>query len=193
MAIQYLLAKSNRTLAVLLGGSFIFLGLGSTPLAAIATPLVKQTSQPSIFQEPPYNRTPRETAPLPTTAPTPATTPAPTELLPQPEPRPDGVVNLAGNRVTIQMVNETGAAVSYQVVGDTEVRTLAGRTTVTLRDLPAPTTLTFRRQDQGLLVVTLRANAPNPGTLIVNLDETTDFAADRTTLNISELGEVFLN
>jgi hypothetical protein len=165
-------------------GSGIALGLLSVPMVSVAASLAQRNPEPGIFQEPPYNRTPP-----------PATTPSVPEsqVQIQPEPEPNASVTIAGERVTIQLVNQTGAEISYQVVGDTEFRTLAGRETVTLRDLPVPTTLTFRRQDQGLLSVTLQPDNPVLGTLVLNLDETTDFAADRTTLNVNEAGEVFLN
>ncbi|NJR14715.1 MAG: hypothetical protein HC785_02740 [Calothrix sp. CSU_2_0] len=62
---------------------------------------------------------------------------------------------------------------------------------VSLQGLSTPTNVTFYRQDRGLLMVTPRSSAQ--GTLEVTLQETTDFAMDRTALRIENNGAVYLN
>lgn len=79
---------------------------------------------------------------------------------------------------------------SYQVVGDTQERTLPGQTNITLQALKIPATITFYRQDRGLLRVRPQAS---PGLLSVTFTETTDLGADKNVLMIQESGSVFLN
>jgi hypothetical protein len=124
--------------------------------------------------------------------------PAPLASQPQPQnlaqvtPTPDSAMTPVNGKVSIRFVNETGAAIEYQVVGDTEYRTLAGNSEMTLQGLPVPTTLTFRRKDAGLLQVRFQADSPS-GTIVVNVSATTDFALDRTTLYIDRDGRIFFN
>ncbi len=96
-------------------------------------------------------------------------------------------------RVTIMLMNETYAPITYQAIGDTAPRTLAGRTSVTLRGLRAPTTLTFDRQDSGLLRVYPQVSSVTPGELEVKLSETTDLGVDKTALRVEGNGAVSLN
>lgn len=103
---------------------------------------------------------------------------------------PKAQVTLTGNRITITLTNKTNAAISYQAIGDTQIRTLPGRGTVTLQGLQVPTTLTFDRQDFGLLTVTPKQTAP--GTIEVTLDATASLTADETTLRVEDNGSVFL-
>jgi hypothetical protein len=105
---------------------------------------------------------------------------------------PKARVDLKGDRVNITLVNKTNAAISYQAVGDTQVRTLPGRTTVTLQGLRVPTTLTLDRQDSGLLQVTPKQSQKTPGTIEVTLDTNTNLATDGTTMRVEENGSVFL-
>jgi hypothetical protein len=124
-------------------------------------------------------------------APVEVTQPQPHRLA-QVTPTPDSAMTPVGGKVTIRFVNETGAPIEYQVVGDTEYRTLAGESEMSLQGLPVPTTLTFRRQDAGLLQVRFQADNPS-GTIVVNVSATTDFALDRTTLYIDQAGRIFFN
>ncbi len=95
--------------------------------------------------------------------------------------------------VKIHFVNETGSAIDYQVIDDTQYRSLPGRSQMTLDNLKLPTTFTFRRADNGFLQVTLYPNSPEPGTLTMRVRETPNFSDDRTTVYIDEQGKVFLN
>jgi len=115
-----------------------------------------------------------------------------TQFIAQVTPTPDSAMTPVSGRVNIRFVNETGADIEYQVVGDTDSRTLAGDAEMTLRGLPLATSLTFRRKDSGLLRVQFRADDP-VGTIVVNVSATTDFALDRTTLYIDQQGKIFFN
>ncbi|MEO0852520.1 MAG: hypothetical protein AAFY15_03330, partial [Cyanobacteria bacterium J06648_11] len=84
------------------------------------------------------------------------------------------------------------ADVNYQLLGHTQVRTLPGRSTVTLRGADVPTTLTFQRQDSGLLAVAPQ-ESEGTGTLSITLDETLDFEQSKVVMTIEPSGEVFLN
>jgi hypothetical protein len=95
-------------------------------------------------------------------------------------------------RINVRIQNLTNAAVSYEVVGQTSQRTLPGRAQYSLRNLPAPATLTFRRSDGGLLRIQPYASAI-PGQLDVILTETSDFNQDRISMRIQQNGAVYLN
>jgi len=114
------------------------------------------------------------------------------QLMAQVTPTPDSAMTPVNGKVSIQFINETGADIEYQVVGDTEYRTLAGDGEMILKDLPVATSLTFRRKDSGLLRVQFRADDPT-GTIVVRVSATTDFALDRTTLYIDQQGMIFFN
>jgi hypothetical protein len=95
------------------------------------------------------------------------------------------------SRVSIRLVNDSNAPISYQAIGDTALRTLPGRSFITLQGLKVPTTLTFFRQDRGLLMATPKL-IPE-GMLELRLRETTNFTMDNTALRIEANGNVFLN
>jgi hypothetical protein len=101
-------------------------------------------------------------------------------------------VQSVNGRVTLVFVNKTNAAITYQAVDDTNMRSLPGKSTVSLQSLVLPATVTFRRQDGGLLNATPRPSE-QPGQLIVTLDAALDLSLDRTTLSIESNGAVFLN
>jgi hypothetical protein len=138
---------------------------------------------PEIFNESPFNRTPRPQQPAD------ASPPSSTD----PALKPDAVMTPVQGKVSIRFVNVTGAAIDYQVIDVTEYRTLAGRSEMTLQDLDLPTTLTFRRQDKGFLLVNLEENQPQAGILTITVQETPDFAADRTSIYVDPSGGIYLN
>ncbi len=113
-------------------------------------------------------------------------------LLAQVTPTPDSAMTPVDGKINIRFVNETGAVIEYQIIGDTEFRILGGEAEMTLQNIPVATTLTFRRQDAGLLKVKFRADDPS-GTIVVNVSATTDFGQDRTTLNVDREGRIFFN
>lgn len=157
--------------------------------------------RPSIFNEPPYNRlqrTPTDfnaapTSPLPDSGLTPTTEPTPgaiTPPLPE-EQTPSAIATPVDGKINIKLINTTNAVVSYQVIGDTNQRFLSGDSNVTLQNIKTPVTVTFSRQDRGLLKVSPQANLE--GLLEVTLDEATSLNEDNTTMRIQQDGKVLLN
>jgi hypothetical protein len=145
---------------------------------------------PRIFNEPPYNRSPQRNSQsaLPTRpSVTPIQPPAPEQ-----QQEPSIQIALVNGKANIRLINNTNAQITYQVIGDTEPRILKGQSEVTLQGLSTPATLTFQRNDSGLLMVT-----PQPGeqqgNLEVTLEETTDVNQDRSAMRIQSNGAVFLN
>ncbi|CEJ42939.1 hypothetical protein [Umezakia ovalisporum] len=112
--------------------------------------------------------------------------------LPEQQQPPSAKIALANGRVDIRLVNDTGAEVTYQVVGDTPARSLEGKSNTMLRDLNAPVTMTFFREDGGLLQVTPQPSEKT-GMMVVKLNETTNLEEDTKTVQIQEDGKVFLN
>ncbi len=102
-------------------------------------------------------------------------------------------VTPVNGKVTIRFINETGSAIDYQVIDDTDYRSLPGRSEMTLENLTTPTTFTFRRADNGFLQVTLHPNSPKSGVITMRVRETPDFAIDRTSVYVDQRGSVYLN
>jgi hypothetical protein len=149
--------------------------------------------KPSIFNAPPYNRSLPTSPNAPGTTPTQPSVPSSEIQAPPPEQLqpPSATVAPAKGKVSIRLVNETGANITYQVIGDTNQRSLQGKSNVMLTDLSVPVTVTFKRDDGGLLRVT--PQSPQPGILEAILTETTDLGTDKNTMNIQPTGAVFLN
>jgi len=216
-----------------------------TPNQAPSNPSSTSTSplnpRPSIFNEPPYNRsqgtsptdsnaaptvepppgnltpTTPDAQPLPNTSPTiepttdgvapttpdgqpspntsPTMEPAPGSTiqppLPEQQQAPSMMVTPVDGKINIKLINATNAVVTYQVVGDTNQRTLTGDSDVTLQNLETPVTVTFVRQDRGLLKVSPQASSS--GLLEVTLDETTNLDEGKSTMRIEKGGAVFIN
>jgi hypothetical protein len=102
------------------------------------------------------------------------------------------IVTPTNGRVSVKLVNQTNAPISYQAIGDTAPRILQGKSNVTLQGLHMPATVTFHREDGGLLMVTPQASFQQ-GSLQLTLQETTDLRMDRSALRIEENGLVYLN
>lgn len=96
-------------------------------------------------------------------------------------------------QVNIRLMNDTVAPVTYQVLGDTAPRTLSGKTEVMLTALKTPVTVTFYRQDGGLLSVDPQLASETDGMLQVRLQETTDLGSDKNALIVERTGNIFLN
>ncbi|GAX42872.1 hypothetical protein NIES4075_38770 [Tolypothrix sp. NIES-4075] len=95
-------------------------------------------------------------------------------------------------KVGVRLVNQTAAPISYQVIGDTALRTLQGKSEVMLQGLSTPVTVTFYRQDKGLLMVTPQGSSQE-GMLQLSFKETTDVNMDKSAMRIDRNGAVFLN
>jgi hypothetical protein len=123
------------------------------------------------------------------------TAPSDTPLLAPPieQLQPPGATILPLNgQVNVTLINRTGAAITFQVLGETSPRSLPGRSETTLLSLKTPINLTFHRQDDGLLQVSPLATA-SPGKLEVVFRETTDLSIDKRAMNVQETGNVYLN
>ncbi|KAB8333114.1 LysM peptidoglycan-binding domain-containing protein [Scytonema tolypothrichoides VB-61278] len=104
---------------------------------------------------------------------------------------PSGKVVPVNGKVSVKLTNQTNAVLTYEVIGHTKQRTLSGKSTVTLKDLPVAVAVSFRRQDKGLLTVNLQKETA-PGLLEVKLDEGNNFGEDKIAMKIEKTGEVFL-
>jgi hypothetical protein len=111
--------------------------------------------------------------------------------LPEEQQPPSTSMVLNQGKVSVKLVNHTGAKITYQAIGATAPRSLPGKSDVTLKDLVAPVTVTFKRDDGGLLNATGRSLTP--GILELILDATTDLGADKQSMQIQPTGDVFLN
>jgi len=113
--------------------------------------------------------------------------------LPSEQQPPIATLRPSNGLVGVKLINKTGADIAYQVIGDTQVRTLAGRATATLQALKTPANVTFYRRDRGFLLVSPQVPTTTPNTIELTLTETTDFAIDKTALSIDPDGDVYLN
>jgi hypothetical protein len=129
------------------------------------------------------------TEPL-TPAPPPAGVPQP----PLPEERSEPIARVMPmeGMVSVRLKNNTNAIVSYEAVGHTQRRFLAGGEEVVLQNLPTPVTITTVRQDEGLVRVA-SVSTPKTGMLEVSLQEETTLDDNQGVLRIQDDGEVFLN
>ena len=163
----------------------------ANPNAGTGTSSPSLNPSPSIFNQSPNNRRSRSTSPTRANTPT-----QPSSVIqpPLPEQRqaPSAMVTPANGQVSIRLVNQTGANITYQVIGNTDQRSLQGKSNVMLKDLPIPVTVTFHRQDGGLLQVSPQASS-EPGMLEVTFTETTDLSIDKSTLRVQRTGAVLLN
>ncbi|BAY09746.1 hypothetical protein [Calothrix sp. NIES-2098] len=158
----------------------------------------KLNPSPRILNEAPYNRSQQNTqTDSSSTYSTPQQVPTQDNSVTEPSlqqqgQRPSATVALANGFVNVRLVNDTGANVTYQVIGNTDQRSLNGKSDVVLRDLRAPVTVTFQREDGGLLSVTPQPSSET-GLLEVRLDETTSVAQDKKAMRIQSNGSVYLN
>ncbi|MBH8556100.1 hypothetical protein I8751_27930 [Nostocaceae cyanobacterium CENA357] len=113
--------------------------------------------------------------------------------IPAPESRQYAIANVTptASTVDVKLKNNTNAGISYQAIGQTQPRYLAGGQEFTLQDLPTPISITLVRQDGGLLKV--MPMSTSEGTLAVSLDETTNLDNNQGVLRIQKDGQVFLN
>ncbi|NJR67608.1 MAG: hypothetical protein HC771_02295 [Synechococcales cyanobacterium CRU_2_2] len=116
-----------------------------------------------------------------------------TSPLPEEIQAPAAQLTPQNGQIRITLSNRTNAGLTYQVIGDTMPRNLPGQESVTLQFLEVPTTLTFRRDDGGLLNVRLQPQSEEPAALEIVLEAVLDLGRDRTTLTVEQTGAVFLN
>jgi hypothetical protein len=205
--------KTTKQLG-LLGTIFgsLLIGLPVIPLAASAAPSSALNPCPGIFYEEPHNNrvlvpqgcppnaatlrltqqgqvSGEQTVPVApnVTGVTPIQPP-----LPETRQNPIAIITPTTGTVDVRLRNNTNARVSYQAIGHTEPRLLAGREEIVLQGLPTPVTITMIREDGGLLQVQPTSTSEE-GILTVLLDETTNINNSRSALRIQKDGQVFLN
>jgi hypothetical protein len=180
------MGKKVSLLGAICGSLLIGLPVSAMPQMETEKLLSQINPNPGIFNEPPYKRS-RTT---PQTVPSQPPTIQPP--LPEQQQPPSATVIPMQGKVSVRLVNKTAANVNYQVIGDTNQRSLPGKSEVILRDLLTPVTVTIKRGDGGLLNITPQPSS-TPGMLEAILSETTDLGTDKSTMRIQQTGDVFLN
>ncbi|MGB7442621.1 MAG: hypothetical protein WA919_16275 [Coleofasciculaceae cyanobacterium] len=173
--------NKQQKMLVLLWGSLL-ISFPAIPRPSLAVEIAQANPCPSIFYDP------RFIGNLPSNCPAVSPSQPP---LPGQQQAPSTTITPINGKVSVKLINETNAQITYQVVGETETRTLFGKSDVTLQGLNAPVTVTFDRPDGGLLRV--NAKASDTSMLEVILRETTNLGVDKSALTIQEDGTVFLN
>ena len=92
-------------------------------------------------------------------------------------------------KVGVFIKNVTNTPITYQVIGNTQQRTLAARAEIMLEALPVPATLTFLRSDGGLVNVVPMGNS-EPGVLGLTLNGAMGLSDSQTTVRILSSGKV---
>jgi hypothetical protein len=104
---------------------------------------------------------------------------------------PATTIELRSGLVDITLLNDTNTEIIYQVLGDTEPRSLPAGETVLLLELSAPVQMTFNRSDNGFLDASLAS--AGTGLLQVTLDEIAEFASSEAGLIVEESGNVIVD
>lgn len=195
--------KSNFDLVgAIVGG--LLLSLPTTSLVASAQSASPLNPCPGIYYEEPFNSAVEPPEGCPANAAVGAvgglepTVPAdlPTANVtqpPLPETRTDAIARVMATEGTIdvKLTNNTNTLVTYQAVGHTDRRVLAGGEETLLQNLPTPITVTLVRQDDGFLQVVPISS--EEGMLAVSLEEDPNLDENQGVLRIEEDGQVFLN
>lgn len=119
---------------------------------------------------------------------------AETNTPPLPEAQGNAIATVTPNNGNVDVVlrNTTNAAVTYEVIGQTQQRTLAGGEEVVLQDLPVPLTITTVRQDRGLVDIQPTA-VDNSGRIEFSLGASTQLNNEQGAIRIQSSGQVFVN
>lgn len=104
---------------------------------------------------------------------------------------PIAMVTPMDGQLMVSMTNNTGALVTYEVVGDTARRMLEAGESATLQGLSLPSTITLVRQDAGLLDIA--AESMEEGMLDLSLTAEPSLDDTQGVLRIQEDGQVFVN
>lgn len=184
-------------------GSLV-IGLPAIPLAASAVPASKVNPCPGIYYEEPYNSTrlvpqgcPPNAASRQLGVPRVTTTPIlpPNSITPPlPENRSNPIANITpiDGKVDVKLINTTNGVISYEAIGYTQRRFLAGGEEIVLQNLPTPVTITTVRQDKGLVDVNA-VPVSQAGMLEISLNESKQLDDNLGALRIQRDGQVFLN
>lgn len=198
-------ARLPRLVGTVCGG--LVLGLPTLPLVAVAQSI---NPCPQIYYEEPFNSTRSVPQGCPPNAATqelldgqgatnqvtppatlPSNIPAAQPPLPETQQRVVATVTPVNGSVSIRLVNTMGTGVTYQVIGDTNDRSLLPGSEITLQSLPTPVNVTFVRPDGGFVEVTPQTTGS--GQLDVLLREAATVDLGTGILNVQEDGSVLLN
>ncbi len=97
-------------------------------------------------------------------------------------------VTPADGSISIRLVNTIGAPITYEVVTDTEQRSLPANSDVLLQNLPLPVSIFLYRPDTGLIRPTAAAT---PGQLELTLGATVDFSENVRSIELDRSGYLF--
>lgn len=120
-------------------------------------------------------------------------------LLAQPVSPPQMKIPIQQEGITVRLVNETAASITYEALGDTQPRTLTTGNETTLQNLNTPASLTFFYQDipkdrqigEGLLQAGLGIDNET-GILDIVIRPTTNLDTDVSNIIIEPNGNVFV-
>ncbi len=112
---------------------------------------------------------------------------------PFPEDQGDAIamVSPVSSQIAVSLVNDTGATVTYELVGDTQRRMLMMGESAMLQGVSLPATITFVREDNGLLDV--MASSSEAGMLEISLMPEASLNDTQGVIRIQEDGQVFVN
>lgn len=110
---------------------------------------------------------------------------------PLPEQREAITVALPVNeQLSVDLMNDTGALLTYEVVGDTARRELMAGESAMLQGISLPATITLVRQDEGLIEV--MTDVSEEGVLKVMISPDASLDDTQGVLRIQEDGQVFV-
>jgi hypothetical protein len=190
-----------KPLSIVLGsvvGLAAFASMGTAAPASVLNPC------PGIYYEEPYNSSRMVPQGCPPNAATRLLNeqgqvpipPSTTQVRPIQPPLPESeqsaitTITLQAGRANVRLSNATNTQITYQAIGHTQQRALAGGEEVMLQALPAPVTLTFLRPDGGFVKV-MPVESSKPGVLSLMLKEATGLNDSQSTVRIQSSGKVF--
>ena len=185
---QWILFASGVTSAMLVSATY---QTSVAPQTVQAQPLqLAQTTTDQLPRLPQSSRVDRSTLPVPVDEPVSTTASlgrAPTMTMEVPE----------GN-VSVQIENMTAETLTYQALGDTELRRLAEGDDITLTNLQVPTTVTFsyaeidrnRLTKSGLTAA--KVSSETDGTLHLVVEPTDSLDTEASNLTVESGGRVFV-
>lgn len=117
----------------------------------------------------------------------------PSAAPPLPADRSDAIaiVSPVDSQLAISLMNDTGATVTYEVIGDTQRRTLMMGESAMLQGIPLPATIIVVRQDSGLLDIS--ASSSEAGMLEISLMREASLDDTQGVIRVQEDGQVFVN
>lgn len=94
------------------------------------------------------------------------------------------------DQLSVELMNDTGALMTYEVIGDTTRRELMAGESAMLQGISLPTTITLVRQDEGLIEVMTDVSEAGVLKVMVTPDATLDDT--QGVMRIQEDGQVFV-